>query len=341
MKPTNSPKEKSPRKSLSSKPGIEKGRGVQDTGVSNGQENIHAFRTMADIHLSSSPSCEKPTSTASTEDNLVTKRVDPTSCVVKISNSISDSKDKSTDSEDAEVESTSEIAFNSQRDEREPTSAQQEEPISEHTQSLPEADIKSISKKDETFCDMQVLEAAKEFLDVQVLDRRCSSNKTSSPNAKTEGGDTSYLSLESSYLQPSVLMKLRVCGRIQVKQRADALESLLELCARLLKQDKIDELAGVLRPFVEDAVSSRETAICSSKERNEEAPTKEPRTAKLRIQRWRLWMGLEQAAGASVEAMTALMEAAATMTAQEIFCMSMMEKNKRTERPAFIWSKGE
>ncbi|WMV55509.1 hypothetical protein MTR67_048894 [Solanum verrucosum] len=47
--------------------------------------------------------------------------------------------------------------------------------------------------------------------------------------------------------------------------REEALESLLELCAELLKHKKLEELAGVLKPFGEEVVSSRETAIWLTK----------------------------------------------------------------------------
>lgn len=83
---------------------------------------------------------------------------------------------------------------------------------------------------------------------------------------ETDNGDTRVASQEptddsSSNNNSAVLARdeTRTVFENPGLQRADALESLLELCAHLLKQDNIDELSGVLKPFGEDAVSSRET----------------------------------------------------------------------------------
>lgn len=94
--------------------------------------------------------------------------------------------------------------------------------------------------------------------------------KTCSVQTETEDAQV----MERPPLDPSLLSRLAAISGAQgtkidwetpSQQRAEALESLLELCAQLLKQDKIEELSGILGPFGGEAISSRETAIWLTK----------------------------------------------------------------------------
>ncbi|XP_031397251.1 serine/threonine-protein kinase Nek6-like isoform X2 [Punica granatum] len=270
----------------------------------NRDRKIAVVKKLQDINLTVDPS------PAVQEDNLETKRVDPTSCSIEVSDS-SDSLNHSSshsevtvcngDQEEAESKSMSkentesgEITSGSM-----PSSISEErvQPINELNPPVKESSVevketvqeqKQVDDQQRDLKDLLTNGTSSSEHNKKEISVEYSSNESNNSlpykevEAKAADEKTQCVQTESedarvaerARLKTSLLSKLAAISKDQgmkidwetpSQQRADALESLLELCAQLLKQDKIEELAGVLRPFGEETVSSRETAILLTK----------------------------------------------------------------------------
>ncbi|KAL6555414.1 hypothetical protein OROGR_006672 [Orobanche gracilis] len=187
----------------------------------------------------------------SIEDHLETKRVDPTSYSGKIS----------TDGEDSKSGETSEIVTDGNHKGSYVISSLKESFLATDA-SILASDAHGKMKPDNA-------DAESEETTTNVGNLICEAHTTEDTLTIIEGNISIDLTQTEEAKETPVLnqepsdsaSKGNGQQENQRSGKADALESLLELCADLLKRDKFDELNGVLKPFSDDTVSSRETAI--------------------------------------------------------------------------------
>ncbi|KAJ0242482.1 Serine/threonine-protein kinase Nek7 [Hirschfeldia incana] len=237
--PINSPKDKARRSSLPGK-FVKEREEREKSEVSRSLENLYPFWTKAET--GSSSSSQPASSTNETDDKPETKRIDPSCDALKVSEPTTE-KQKEENDDDVPKE--------------------WENMISSGESQLLDVDVEIVSAQ-EGLCFTQEEAEAQEAVPEPKDQRELLSEVVAESGSVVEVEEAKTVKLTASEMS-SVLSKLTKLGPPQSKERADALECLLEKCAGLVKQEKYEELAGLLTPFGEDGVSARDTAIWFAK----------------------------------------------------------------------------
>ncbi|KAG2246064.1 hypothetical protein Bca52824_085692 [Brassica carinata] len=249
--PINSSKDKARRSSLPGK-FVKEREEREKSEVSRSLENLYPFWTKAET--GSSSSSQPASSTNETDDKPETKRIDPSCDTLKVSEPISN-----------KTKPEMAICTTEKQKEENDVPKEWENMISSGEAQLLDVDVEIVSAQ-EGLCFTQEAEAIPEPKDQRKL--TISSSEVVAESERLPGSvgveEAKMVKLTASEMS-SVLSKLTNLGPPQSKERADALECLLEKCAGLVKKEKYEELAGLLTPFGEDGVSARDTAIWFAK----------------------------------------------------------------------------
>ncbi|KAG7581647.1 Protein kinase-like domain superfamily [Arabidopsis suecica] len=268
IKLVNSPKDKARRNSLPGK-FVKERDSREKSEVSRSLENLYPFWTNAET--GSSSSSQPASSTNGAEDKLETKRIDPSCDTLKISEFTSHKSDESLIDPDIAV-------YSSEKQAGENALPKETENMFSEESQLRDVDVGVVSAQEVVCSPPKAIEEAetqellpepKEHRTVSISSTAPSSTEIAAAardrlSGSLEGDEVKTVKLTASEMS-SVLSKLTKLGPPQSKERADALECLLEKCAGLVKQEKYEELAGLLTPFGEDGVSARDTAIWFAK----------------------------------------------------------------------------
>ncbi|VVA97337.1 unnamed protein product [Arabis nemorensis] len=259
-----SPKDKTRRNSLPGR--FTKERDSREKSeVSRSLENLYPLWTNAET--GSSSSSQPASSTNGAEDKLETKRIDPSYDTLKVSESTSDKSDPESaiytaekQTEENNLPKGMENMFTEEsqlRDVDVGVVSAQEVICCPPKSAIEEGETQEAFPEPKDQRKLSISSTANSSTEVAAAAKDCLSESIKVDEAKTVRLTASEMS--------SVLSKLTKLGPPQSKERADALECLLEKCAGLVKQEKYEELAGLLTPFGEDGVSARDTAIWFAK----------------------------------------------------------------------------